>query len=145
MSYYGYCINLTEQEKLEIDKKTKKFREDFSKGFAKGARFSLAVYALYSLTTSAAHAADSNVPATTPEGTGAVQPALSSEPGMEPLNDGPKGTFIGGASSICGAALQNGDFALGVACAFLLVAGAIIVNRSFNKVQHQKLLSPGSI
>jgi hypothetical protein len=126
---YSYSTGLTKEEEIKIDEKTKKSREEFSKGFVKGASFSLAVYTLYSLTTSAAYAADSNVPATTPKDTGAVQPAPTSKPGMKPLGDGPKGAFVGGASAICGAALQSGDFALGVTCAFLLVVGGIIINR----------------
>lgn len=129
---YSYSIGLTKEEQIKIDEKTKKSREEFSKGFAKGASFSLAAYSLYSLTTSAAYAADSNVPAKTPGDTGAVQPAPKSnpKPGFKPLGKGPKGAFVGGASAICGAALQSGDFALGLACAFLLVVGGIVINRS---------------
>jgi hypothetical protein len=93
----------------------------------------LSAYTLYSLATSAAYAADSNVPAPTPKDTGAVQPAPNPKPGMKPLGEGPKGAFVGGASAICGAVLQSGDFALGVACAFLLVLGGIIINRPRNK------------
>jgi hypothetical protein len=88
---------------------------------------------LYLLTTSAAYAADSNVPAPgpkTPGDTGAVQPTPTSKPGFKPLSDGTKGAYVGGASAICGAALQSGDFYLGLACAFLLVVGGIVINRS---------------
>lgn len=58
-----------------------------------------------------------------------VVPAQQERPGFKPLNNGPKGEFIGGASAVCGAALQSGDFALGVACAILLVIGGIVINR----------------
>lgn len=131
---YSYSTGLTKKEQIEIDEKTKKSREEFSKGFVKGASFSLATYCVYSLATSAAYAADSNIPGTTPKGTGGVQPAPgpTSKPGFKPLSEGTKGTFVGGASAICGAALQSGDFYLGLACAFLLVVGGIVINRPNN-------------
>lgn len=128
---YSYSTGLTKKQQTEIDEKTKKSREEFSKGFVKGASFSLAAYSLYSLTTSTAYAADSNVPAPkTPGDTGAVQPTPTPKPGFKPLAEGVKGTYVGGASAICGAALQSGDFYLGVACAFLLVVVGIVINRS---------------
>jgi hypothetical protein len=131
---YSYSTCLTEKEQTEINEKTKKSREEFTKGFVKGASFSLAAYSLYSLTTSAAYAADSNVPAPgpkTPGDTGAVQqPTSTSKPGFKPLSEGTKGAYVGGASAICGAALQSGDFFLGLACSFLLVVGGIVINRS---------------
>ena len=129
---YSYSTGLTKKEQTEMDEKTKKSREEFSKGFVKGASFSLAAYSLYSLTTSAAYAADSNVPQTapkTPENTGTVQPTPTQKPGFKPLSEGAKGTYVGGASAICGAAVQSGDFYLGLACAFLLVLGGILINR----------------
>ena len=91
----------------------------------KGASFSLAVYSLYSLSTSAAYAADSNVPATpkTPADTGVVKPAPTSKPGFKPLSEGVRGAYVGGAGAVCG------DFYLGLACAFLLVIGGIVINR----------------
>lgn len=127
---YSYSTNLTIKEQTEIDKKTKKSREEFSKGFVKGISFSLAAYSLYSLTTSAAYAADSNVPATTPGpgDTGAVKPKPTSNK-CKPLSDPTRGLFVGGASSICAAALQSGDFYLGLSCAFLLVVASIVINR----------------
>lgn len=127
---YSYSTGLTKQEQIQIDKKTKKSREEFTKGFVKGASFSLAAYSLYLLSRSAAYAADSNVPAPgpkTPGDTGAVQPTPTSKPGFKPLSDGTKGAYVGGASAICG---QSGDFYLGLACAFLLVVGGIVINRS---------------
>lgn len=128
---YSYSTRLTKKKEIEIDEKTKKSREEFSKGFVKGASFSLAAYSLYSLATSAAYAADSNVPATpkTPGDTGAVKPTPASKPGFKPLSEGTKGASVGGASAICGAALQSGDFFLGLACAFLLVVGGVVINR----------------
>jgi hypothetical protein len=84
---------------------------------------------LYSLTTSAAYAADSNVPPPkTPRDTGAVQQPVS-KPGFQTLTEGPKGAFVGGTSSICGAASQSGDFYLGLAFALLLIVGGIVINR----------------
>ena len=129
---YSYSTGLTEKEKIKIDEKTKRCREEFSKGFVKGTSFSLAVYSLYSLTTSPAYAVDSNasqIAPKTPADTGAVQPTSASKPGFKPLADGTKGTYVGGASAVCSAALQSGDFYLGLACAFLLVVGGIVINR----------------
>ena len=145
---YSYSTGLTKEEQTKIDEKTKKSREEFSKGFVKGTSFSLAAYSLYSLTTSAAHAADSNVPQTAPKAPGdtgavqppstpavqppstpAVQPTPTQKPGFKPLTDGTKGAYAGGTSAVCGAALQSGDFYLGLACAFLLVVGGIVINR----------------
>ena len=40
---YLYSTGLTKKEQTEIDEKTKKSREEFSKGFVKGASFSLDV------------------------------------------------------------------------------------------------------
>jgi len=120
---YSYSTGLTKKEQTAINEKTKKSREEFTKGFVKGASFSLAAYSLYLLTTSAAYAADSNVPAPGPKTPGeAVQPT--------PISEATRGTFVGGASAICAAALQSGDFYLGLGCAFLLVVGGIIINRS---------------
>lgn len=82
------------------------------------------------MATSAAYAADSNPPAPKTCGDiGAVQPAPTSKPGFKPLSDGTKGTYVGGARGICAAALQSRDFYIGVAYAFLLIVGGIVVNR----------------
>lgn len=128
---YSYSTCLTEKEQTEIDEKTKKSRKEFSKGFVKGASISLAAYSFYSLATSAAYAADSNVPAPqTPGDTASVpQPKPTVKPGFKPLTEGTKGVFVGGATSVCGAALQSGDFYLGLACAFIIVVGSIVINR----------------
>jgi hypothetical protein len=86
---------------------------------------------LYSLTTSAAYAADSNVPKTapkTPGDTGAVQSTPTQKPGFKPLAEGTKGAYVGGAITVCGVALQSGDFYIGLACAFLLVVEGIVIN-----------------
>lgn len=64
-----------------------------------------------------------------PKNNGAVQPAPQAKPGHKSLSEGSKGAFVGGASAICGAALQSGNFYLSVACAFLLVIGGIVINR----------------
>jgi len=129
---YSYSTGLTKEEQTKIDEKTKKSREEFSKGFVKGTSFSLAAYSLYSLTTSAACAADSNVPHTAPKApgdTGTVQHTHTPKPGFTHLTDVTKCAYVGGASAVCGAALQSGDFYLGLACAFLLVVGGIVINR----------------
>ena len=58
-----------------------------------------------------------------------AEPTPTQKPGFKPLTDGTKGAYVGGASAVCGAALQSGDFYLGLACAFLLVVGGIVINR----------------
>ena len=131
---YSYSSVVRKEEQIKIDEKTKKAQEEFTKGFAKGANFSLAAYSLFSVATSAACAADSNVPVKKPPAdTGANQPVPApktiSKTGLNPLSEGPKGVFIGGVSVIYGAASQSGDFALSLACAFLLVIGGIVINR----------------
>ena len=71
---YSYGTTLTKKKQTEINEKTKKSREEFTQGFVKGVSFSVAAYFFYSWMTSAAYAADSNVPAPkTPEDTEAVQ------------------------------------------------------------------------
>jgi hypothetical protein len=82
---------------------------------------------LYSLATCAAYAAD--VPATPKGDPGAVNPTPAAKPGFKPLSEGTKGAYVGGATTICGAALQSGDFYLGLACAFVLVVGGVVINR----------------
>jgi hypothetical protein len=113
-----------------------KSRQEFSQGFLKGVSYSLSAYSIYAMVTSVAEAADSNTPATnskTPGDTGGVQPSPNSpnsKPGFKPLFEGTKGTFVGGAFTICAAALQSGDFYLGLGCAFMLIIGGIGVNRA---------------
>lgn len=72
----------------------------------------------------AAYAADSNPPTTTnpPGDTGAAEPAHA------PKSEGSKGAYVGKASSICD--VVSGDFCLGMGCAFMLVVGGIVINRS---------------
>jgi hypothetical protein len=132
---YSYSTNLTDEERIKVDSRVEKSREDFSKGFQKGMKVSFSMYSIFLLvksTTTLVHAVD--VPAGTPDFNvhpepGLVVPVAEPKPGMKPLNEGTKGAFVGGSTAICGAALQSGDFALGLACAFLLVVGAIIMNR----------------
>ena len=134
---YSYSARLTEKKQDEIDKKVKKSQEEFFKGFRRGAQISLSIYFVYSLATAAAHASDSSpgadkvVPGEAVNNR-QVQPAPTNKPGFKPLSDGSKGAFVGGSSAICGAALQSGDFFLGLSCAFLLVIGGIIINRPAN-------------
>ena len=136
---YSHSACLLEKEQAEIDQQVKKNRKEFCRGFKKGTKISLTVYSIYRLAgANSAYAADTGpdpgkaVPAV-PENHGVVQPqpapANQVKPGFKPLTDGTKGAFVGGASAICGAALQSGDFYLGVACAFLLVIGGIVINR----------------
>jgi hypothetical protein len=122
---YSYSINLTEEERIEIDSKVKKSRNNFTKGFQKGIKLSLLTYSILLLLKSTAYAGDlpPHVPADV-----CPEPPVS-KPGMKPLNEKTKGAFVGASSTICATALQTGDYALGIACAFLIVIGAIIINR----------------
>jgi hypothetical protein len=99
-------------------------------------KVSLSMYSIFLLVKSTAtlvHAVD--IPAGTPDFNVCPEPRPPgpvvpvAKPGMRPLNEGAKGTFIGAASAICAAALQSGDFALGLACAFVLIIGGIVINR----------------
>ena len=131
---YSYSINLTDEEEKKFDSQVKKSRKDFSKGFQKGIQISLSMYSVFLLvksTATPAYAADVPTGTTDPNVCPKPGPVVPvTKPGMKPLGDGPKGAFVGGASAICGAALQSGDFALGITFAFLLVIGGIIINRS---------------
>ena len=127
---FPYNTGLTKNEQIKIDERTKQSRKEFSKGFVQGSSIAIGVSFFYSLAfgTFAAHATDGGAPA--PAGDtcpGAVAPV--SKPRFKPLSDGVKGTFVGGAGAICTGALQSGDFLLGLACAFLLVLGGILMNR----------------
>lgn len=121
---YSDSVNLTREEQTEIDEKTKKAREEFSKGFKRGIIFSLAAYSFYSLTTSAVHAADSKVPSVTPQTPGSnntVNPAPTSKPGFKSLAYGTKGA----ARAIFG---DNGDFYIGLGCALVFIVVGRIMN-----------------
>ena len=140
---YSYSTCLTEKEQAKIDKKVKKNQEEFSRGFRRGTQISLSIYSVYLLARTTAHAVEScpdpgqvappanNGGVQPPANNGGVQPAPQ-KPGFKPLSEGTKGAFVGGASAICGAALQSGDFYLGIACATLLVIGGIVINRPHN-------------
>lgn len=67
-----------------------------------------------------------------PEDPVAVQPAPGSKPGFNRLSEGVKGGYVGGASAVCAATLQSGDFYIGLTCAFLLVIAGIVINRPHN-------------
>ena len=136
---YSYSACLSEKEQAEIDQQVKKNRKEFCRGFTEGTKIALTIYSISRLVeANSAYAVDQcpdpgkGVPAV-PENRGAVQPqptlANQVRPGFRPLNEGPRGAFVGGASAICRAALQNSDFYLGLSCAFLLVVGALVINR----------------
>lgn len=126
---YSYSTRLGKEEETQIDQHVKENQINFKEGFKKGTVTALALYSVYSMTTHAAHALE---PIKSP-GPGQVEPAPATapadKPGFKPLGDAPKGAFIVGASAICGAALQSGDFYLGFACAMMLVVGGIVINR----------------
>lgn len=129
---YSYSVCFTEKEQTEIDKKVDRNREEFCRGFRTGTKISLSVYFAYLFLATTAHAKDSCPDpgqVAPPANNGAVQPKPNDRPRFKPLSEGTKGTFLGGASAICAAALQSGDFFLGLSCAALLVIGGILVNR----------------
>lgn len=136
---YSHSACLSEKKQAEINQQVKKNRKEFCRGFEKGTKISITIYSIYRVAgANSAYAADScsdpgKVVPAVPENHGAVQPqpapAHQVKPGFKPLSEGPKGAFVGGASAVCGAALQSGDFYLGAACAFLLVVGGIVINR----------------
>ena len=104
---YSYITRLTAKKQNGIDEKTKKAREEFSKGFMKGTSISLVVYYFYLFTR-------------------AVQPRSTvSKPGFEPLSEGTGGTFLK-------AALRNTYFYLGFGFAIFLVIVSDIFNRPNN-------------
>lgn len=133
----SYSAYLSKKEQAEIDQQVKKNRKEFYRGFEKGIKISISVYSIYALArATAAYTSDScpdlrNIVTAGPENNGSVQPSLQAKPGYKPLNKGIRGTFVGGTSAICGAALQSGDFYLGVACAFLSVLEGIVINRPY--------------
>ena len=129
---YSYSGCLTEKKQFEIDKKVKKSQEEFCKGFRRGTQISLSIYFVYLLATAPAYGADSCPDSGELVPSPPAQSVPTHKPGFKPLSEGTKGAFVGGASAICGAALQSGDFILGLSCAFLLVAGGVIINRPVN-------------
>ena len=54
------------------------------------------------------------------------------KPGFRPLDHKVKGLFVGSATGVCSAALQSGDYLLGMACATLCLVAGIIMNRLDN-------------
>lgn len=138
---YSYSCNLTTKERNEIDLRTKKSREEFSRGFSTGINLSVAACSVYSLFYSlfAPKAAYALEPIKTPdspvpEGTPAPAPDAPNQvaptrPGFQPLSDGSRGAFVGAVGTICGTAAPSGEFLLGLAFAGLCVIVGIIINR----------------
>jgi hypothetical protein len=125
---YSYSKRLNENEGAAIDKEVCRSREEFFRGFKTGTQVSILIYSLYQLTSAKpAHASPAD------KYPDPNQVAPKAKPGHKPLSEGTKGTFVGGASAICAAALQSGDFYLGLACAFLLIIGGIVINRPDDK------------
>ena len=129
---YSYSACLSEKEGVKIDQQVKKNRKEFVRGFKKGIKTSILSYSIYTLVSATPAYANDSCPdpapvKTDPAKTGPVPTGpINNRPGFKPLSDRTKGTFAGG---VCLAALQSGDFYLGVACAFLVVIAGIVVNR----------------
>lgn len=136
---YSYIIGLTKKEWDEIDLRTKKSREEFSRGFSTGTTISLAAYFAYSVYSlcapSAAYAIEPIVKPDSPMPEVAPAPTevAPTQPGFKPLSKGSRGAYIGAVTTICGVASQSGDFLLGLACAGLLIVGGIVINRPHPK------------
>ena len=64
-----------------------------------------------------------------PGNTGAIQRTPIPKLGFKSLTDKTKGAYVGRTSVICKAALQSGNFYLGIACTFLLIVVSILVNQ----------------
>ena len=125
---YSYSSCLSQEEENEINERVIQSQEQFCKGFNKGLKVSLMIYSIYSLTTRVVYANDQCPEPTkspSPRGKELVKP----KPGFKPVPAGAKGVAIGGAGGVCTAALQSGDFVLGVMCAILLIGIGIINNR----------------
>jgi hypothetical protein len=124
-----YSLKLTNEKKVKADSQVKKSRKDFNKGFRKGMKVSFSLYSIFLLikyTATPVHAADVPEFNTCPEPE-AVVPVV--RPGMQPLNEVVKGAFVGGSTTVCAAFFQSGDFLIGLACAILVVTGAIVINK----------------
>ena len=98
-------------------------------------QISLSIYFVYLLATAPAYGADSCPDSGELAPAPPAQPVPTEKPGFKALSEGTKGSFVGRAVAVCGAALQSGDFdfILGLCCALLLVAGGIIINRPVNE------------
>lgn len=134
---YSYSICLTKEEENEINRRVVESQKELSRGFNTGLKMSLTLYSIYSITTRAAYASDSCPTTDTcpvPSQANGSQPNKAvvkpkPKPGFKPVPAGAKGVAIGGAGGVCTAALQSGDFVLGLLCAGLLIGIGIINNR----------------
>lgn len=148
---FPYNTAFTKEERIEIDKKTKKSRGNFSKGFRKTFTFSLKGYLFYKLVNSVAYAVD------LPKDLKSilVVETLFGPPdrGLEVINEVPKSLYadvitdfpspsigrlaqnmgkrgklaqdMDRRSLFCIATLQNSDYCLGAFCGLLLVGGMV--------------------
>jgi len=123
------------QEKTDVDLQIKKNRQEFIRGFRRGMKISVSIYSILILFQSTIAANASDIPHQAPDrDLVPVNPIPVGlvpipKPGMKPLSATTKGAFVGGASSICTAAIQSGDFLLGFGCAMLFVIAGILMNR----------------
>ena len=133
---YSYSSCLSQEEENEINERVNQSQEQFYKGFNKGLKVSLMVYSIYSLTTTVVHANDqcpevdprpNKSPSLAPRRNG--KELVKPKPGFKPVPAGARGVAIGGAGGVCTAALQSGDFVLGLMCAILLIGVGVINNR----------------
>ena len=143
---YSYNTGLT-TKKNEIDEKIKKSKEQFAKGFVKGTTLSLKAYALYSLLTCAAYAADRNLsetPGKTSGNTGTAKPVIGPRKRLVRLKPGgrakPTSSLVSksGFKSLFSAILfgdatyESDHFHLDMTCTFLVFMASIIINRRKN-------------
>ena len=128
--YLAYCYSscLTEEEENRINERVSQSQEQFYRGFNKGLKFSLMAYSIYSLTTRVAYAVD-QCPEPDPTPAKCPRGKEIAKPGFKPVSPAAQGAAIGGATGVCGAALQSGDFIYGLLCAIFLIGVGIVNNR----------------
>ena len=134
---YSYSTGLSKEQRIKIDKKTKKSRKEFRRGFVTGITL-----ALYLLLTSTAYAVET-LPKTSGEtGSGQPAPTPSTPSTPKPVPDGTlTGSYIGGFCAICLIKLQKGsDFCFGAAFALVLILPNLIDSIVIYSLRKLKLL-----
>ena len=127
--YYSYSSCLSQEEENEINERVIESQEQFCKGFNKGLKVSFIIYSIYLLTTTVVDANDQcPEPAKSPSSESGKE-LVKPKPYFKPVPAGVKGVAIGGVEGVCTAALQIGDFILGLMCAMLLIGIGVINNR----------------
>jgi len=163
--HFPYNTGFTREERIEIDKKTQKSRENFTRGFRKTFNFSLKGYFLYKLVNSVAYAVDlpkdlKNILVVETLFEGPTDRALEivngpKSPYADVISDFPS-TNIGDfpltnigelaqkmdrRTMFCMATLQNSDYCLGAFCGLLLFGSMVAVGKQSNLPPNLPLLT----